>query len=242
MSQDELKALQAEIAGKNTKQILGFAAEKFGPDLVFATSLGAEDQVLTDLIVKSKLNIPVVTLDTGRLFEETFDLLAETEKYYGIRIRVYSPDAKELEDLVNAHGIHCFRRSVELRKLCCRVRKISPLKRALAGKKLWICGLRREQSVTRSDIGILEDDPANGLLRLNPLADWSEERVWDYIRAHNVPYNVLHDRGFPSIGCACCTRAVRRIEDVRAGRWYWEAPEHRECGLHVHSQEKSGKE
>jgi len=238
MNQDELKALQAEIAGKNTKQVLAFAAEKFAPDLVFATSLGAEDQVLTDLIVKSKLDIPVVTLDTGRLFEETLDLLAETEKFYGIRVRVYTPDAKELEELVNTHGINCFRQSVELRKRCCRVRKVSALNRALAGKKLWICGLRREQSVTRSDIEILEDDPANGLLRLNPLADWSGERVWDYIRAHNVPYNVLHDRGFPSIGCACCTRAVRRVEDVRAGRWYWEEPEHRECGLHVHPKEK----
>lgn len=234
MKQDGLESLRQEIAGKNTKQLLAFAAGKFAPEVVFASSLGAEDQVLTDLIVKNGLDIPIITLDTGRLFEETADLIAETEKFYGIRIRVYSPDAEEVEELVNAHGINCFRKSLELRKRCCQVRKISVLKRALAGKKLWICGLRREQSVTRAAVEILEDDPANGLLRLNPLADWSEERVWDYIKAHDVPYNVLHDRGYPSVGCACCTRAVRRTEDVRAGRWYWEQPEHRECGLHVH--------
>ncbi len=234
MEKNELESLRREIAGRNTKQTLAFVVERFGPDLVFASSLGAEDQVLTDIIVRSGLEIPIVTLDTGRLFEETVDLIAETEKFYGIRIRVYTPDTAEVESLVNEHGVNCFRQSLELRKRCCQVRKIAVLRRALAGKKLWICGLRREQSVTRAAIDLLEDDSANGLLRLNPLADWSEERVWDYIKAHDVPYNILHDRGYPSIGCAPCTRAVRRVEDVRAGRWYWEQPEHRECGLHVH--------
>ncbi len=234
MADLELKALQAELEGKNTRQVLKRIAELFGRDAVFASSLGAEDQVLTDLIVRDKLNIPIITLDTGRLFEETLDLIAATEAHYGIKIEVYTPDTAELEALVNTHGVNCFRKSLELRKKCCAVRKIAPLKRALAGKKLWICGLRRDQSVTRAEIELLEDDPANGLWRLNPLADWSEERVWDYIKAREVPYNVLHDRGFPSIGCASCTRAVKRTEDVRAGRWYWERPEHRECGLHVH--------
>lgn len=235
MSKEQsLKTLQAEFAGKNTAKVLALAAEKFAGGIVFASSLGAEDQVITDLIAKHKLDIPIVTLDTGRLFEETVNLLARTEEFYNLKITTYFPDTAEVESLVNTHGINCFRKSLELRKLCCRVRKLTALKRALAGKKLWICGLRREQSITRAEVEVIEDDPANGLLRLNPLADWSEERLWDYIKAHRVPYNVLHDRGFPSIGCACCTRAVTRTEDVRAGRWYWEQPEHRECGLHVH--------
>lgn len=238
MNENELESLRREIAGKDEAGLLAFVAERFGRQAVFATSLGAEDQVLTDLIARNGFNIPIVTLDTGRLFPETLDLIAETEARYGVRIKVFAPDAAELEALVNTHGVNCFRQSKELRKLCCRVRKLSPLKRALAGKKLWICGLRRDQSVTRFGIEILEDDPANGLLRLNPLADWSEARLWNYIQAHKVPYNVLHDKGYPSIGCACCTRAVRRVEDVRAGRWYWEEPEHRECGLHVHRKEQ----
>lgn len=229
-----LTELQAEFAGKNTAKALTLAAEKFAGNIVFATSLGAEDQVITDLIAKNKLDIPIVTLDTGRLFEETVNLIARTEEFYNLKIQTFFPDTDEVESLVNIHGINCFRKSLELRKLCCRVRKLTALKRALSGKELWICGLRREQSITRAEIDVIEDDPANDLLRLNPLADWSEERVWDYIKAHRVPYNVLHDRGFPSIGCACCTRAVSRVEDVRAGRWYWEQPEHRECGLHVH--------
>lgn len=234
MADLELKTLQAELEGKNTRQVLTRIAGLFGRDAVFASSLGAEDQVLTDLIVRDKLDIPIITLDTGRLFEETLDLIAATEARYKIKIEVFTPDTAELEALINLHGVNCFRESLDLRKKCCAVRKITPLKRALAGKKLWICGLRRDQSMTRAGIELLEDDPANGLWRLNPLADWSEERVWDYIKAHDVPYNVLHDRGFPSIGCASCTRAVKRTEDVRAGRWYWEQPEHRECGLHVH--------
>lgn len=235
MTELELKTLQAELEGKNTREVLKRIAERFGRDAVFASSLGAEDQVLTDLVARDKLDIPIITLDTGRLFEETRDLIAATEERYGIKIEIYTPDTAELEELINLHGVNCFRKSLELRKKCCAVRKLTPLKRALAGKKLWICGLRRDQSVTRAEIELLEDDPANGLWRLNPLADWSEERVWDYIKAHQVPYNVLHDCGFPSIGCASCTRAVKRTEDVRAGRWYWEQPEHRECGLHVHS-------
>jgi len=236
MEQIELESLRQEFEGKNTKQTLALAAEKFPGTAVFTTSLGAEDQVLTDLIVRSRLDIPIVTLDTGRLFEETVDLIAETERFYGIKIHVYSPDAAELENLVNTHGVNCFRESLQLRRRCCKVRKLEPLARALAGKRLWVCGLRREQSVTRAQIETVEYDQASALFKLNPLAGWSEERVWDHIRSNGVPYNVLHDRGYPSIGCACCTRAVKRTEDVRAGRWYWEQPEHRECGLHKHEQ------
>lgn len=209
------------------------AAANFPGRLVFATSLGAEDQVITDLIARLKLPIPIVTLDTGRLFPETYDLLAQTEQRYNLRIRVFTPDRAELEAFTNAHGINAFRESEALRHACCRVRKLSALARALAGNDLWICGLRREQSVTRTDLPVLATDRVNGLLKLSPLIDWDEARVWEYLRYHDVPYNPLHDRGFPSIGCACCTRAVRRVEDIRAGRWWWEVPEHRECGLHA---------
>ncbi|MGN0855958.1 MAG: phosphoadenylyl-sulfate reductase [Candidatus Spyradenecus sp.] len=212
---------------------LRLAAEHFAGRLVFASSLGAEDQVITDLIARLELPIPIITLDTGRLFPETYDLLAETEARYGLKIRTFSPDRAELEAFVNTHGINAFRESEDLRHACCAVRKLSALRRALAGSDLWICGLRQGQSVTRTDVPVLADDRANGLLKLSPLIDWDEARVWDYLRYHDVPYNPLHDRGFPSIGCACCTRAVRRVEDIRAGRWWWEVPEHRECGLHA---------
>lgn len=231
--------LQARSRGARAETLLKSAAEEFAGKVVFATSLSAEDQVITDIIARNGLEIPIITLDTGRLFEETYALLEETEKFFGVRIRVFSPDAEELETMVREHGINLFRRSVELRRLCCRVRKISPLRRALRGNELWICGQRRGQSVTRTDIEEIEDDPANGLLKMNPLAAWSEERVFGYIANRNLPYNRLHDVGFPSIGCACCTRAVRRTEDIRAGRWWWEPAEKRECGLHNHVSKKT---
>lgn len=223
----------AALADKTAPERLAWAVERFAGRLVFATSLGAEDQVLTHMIAKGRLAIPVVTLDTGRLFPETYDLLAETERRYGLKIAVYAPDRDEVEAFANAHGVNAFRDSIDLRHECCRVRKLTALKRALAGRALWVCGLRRGQGVTRTGLDVLAADGLNGLLKLSPLADWDEARVWDYIRYYDVPYNLLHDRGFPSIGCACCTRAVKRTEDVRAGRWWWETPEHRECGLHA---------
>lgn len=233
-TKDSIEELKARSRGADAESLLRLAAEEFAGNAVFATSLSAEDQVITDLIVRNSLDIPLITLDTGRLFEETRTLLEETEKFFGIRIRVFSPDADALDAMVREHGINLFLRSVELRRLCCRVRKIEPLRKALRGKALWICGQRRGQSVTRTEIEELEDDPANGLLKMNPLAAWSEERVHGYIINRNLPYNRLHDVGFPSIGCACCTRAVRWTEDVRAGRWWWEPAEKRECGLHRH--------
>lgn len=236
MSLVDISELQKATANLEAEQLLRFAAGRFAPDLVFATSLGAEDQVITDLIVRNRLPIPIVTLDTGRLFDETLTLLAETEQFFGIRIQVFFPDRAEVEAMVNEHGVNLFRQSVELRKRCCLVRKLLPLRRALAGRKLWICGQRKEQSVTRQGVELIEEDAANGLLKLNPLAEWSEERVWNHIKFHQLPYNPLHDRGYPSIGCAGCTRAVKKTEDVRAGRWSWEAPEHRECGLHQHKK------
>lgn len=229
----EIVELQEKSAGKNAEDILRLIAGKFSGDAVFASALGAEDQVITDMLSRLNLKIPAVTLDTGRLFDETYQLLQKTEQHYGIRFRVYYPERNAVEAMVAEHGVNLFRDSVEQRKLCCRVRKIEPLKRALAGFKVWICGLRREQSITRSGVNAIDWDEANQMLKVNPLADWSESQVWEYITAHNVPYNQLHDRGYPSIGCACCTRAVRRNEDIRSGRWWWESPEQKECGLHL---------
>ena len=225
-------ALRAELEGKDPETVLRRAWETFGDGLVFATSLAAEDQVITDIIARNGWPIPFVTLDTGRLFPETYEVLAETERRYGIKVKVFFPDRGQVEAMVAEQGINLFRESVAARKRCCFVRKIEPLRRALAPYKAWLCGLRREQSVTRAGVQVVEDDAANGLVKVNPLAAWSEQDVWGYIAARQVPYNPLHDRGFPSIGCACCTRAVTRTEDVRAGRWWWEEPEHKECGLH----------
>lgn len=221
-----LKTLSAE-------EILRFSAEKFGAGIVFATSMGLEDQVITDMISRSGLDIDVFTLDTGRLFNETYDLIAETEKQYGIKIKIFFPDAKALEEMVNKEGVNLFYQGQEERKRCCHVRKLEPLQRALTPYSAWICGLRKEQSVTRSNLNATEWDNGNGMTKINPLINWTEKDVWDYVRKFNIPYNKLHDKGFLSIGCACCTRAVKPGEDVRAGRWWWEQPEQKECGLHI---------
>ena len=225
--------LRAELEGKDAETVLRRAWETFGTSLVFATSLAAEDQVITDIIVRNRWPIPFVTLDTGRLFPESYELLAETERRYGIKIQVIFPDREAVEALVAEKGVNLFYESVENRKRCCQVRKVDPLKRALAPYAAWLCGIRREQSVTRAEVKVVENDAASGLVKVNPLAEWSEPQVWGYIAARQVPYNPLHDRGFSSIGCACCTRAIKRTEDVRSGRWWWEQPEHKECGLHV---------
>ncbi len=232
MSMSNVRDWQQETAALSAEGRLKWVADRFPRQMVFASSLGAEDQVITDLIVRMRLNIPVVMLDTGRLFAETYDLLEKTEARYGIRVRVQFPDRHAVESMVASSGINLFRQSVEKRKLCCRVRKIDPLRVALSGFTGWICGLRRDQSVTRSEVATVDWDDANQMIKINPLADWSERQVWDYITSHDVPYNELHDRDFPSIGCACCTRATSRTEDVRAGRWWWEEPEQKECGLH----------
>jgi len=175
----------------------------------------------------------VFTLDTGRLPQETYDVIEATYKRYGLRIEMISPVAADVELLVNECGPNCFRKSVELRKRCCRVRKILPLRRALSGLSAWITGLRREQAPTRTALAAEQWDEANDLWKISPLADWSSEHIWRYIRANDVPYNALHDRGYPSIGCAPCTRAVADGEDIRSGRWWWESPELKECGLHL---------
>ena len=202
----------------------------------FASSFGAEDMVVLDLLHRLELDVDVFTLDTGRLPQETHDLIAVARARYGRPIRLQSPDAEELEEFVAAHGSNAFYDSIELRKRCCEIRKLVPLRRALQGKRLWITGLRREQSVTRADVAVLAQDAANGLMKLNPLADWSEQEVWAYVEKFDVPTNRLHRLGYPSIGCAPCTRAVQPGEDPRAGRWWWEQPTSRECGLHVDPQ------
>lgn len=214
-------------------EILRAVAEHYGERAVFTTSFGAEDQVITALIASLGLRIPIATLDTGRLFEETYEVWAHTEAQYGLKIRAYVPEARELEALLSRQGPEGHRRSLEARRECCRVRKLLPLERALDGKTAWICGLRRTQSVTRSDVRLSEEDSTHpGLVKYCPLADWTEDDIRTFIRAYQVPYNALHDRGYPSIGCACCTRAVRYTEGVRDGRWWWETPDRKECGLH----------
>jgi phosphoadenosine phosphosulfate reductase len=197
-----------------------------------ASSFGAEDMVLTDLIARHRLPIAVFTLDTGRLHAETYDLIDRVRAHYGLPIGVYYPDTKAIETYVQVHGVNAFYRGVELREGCCAIRKSEPLMRALAGRSAWITGQRRTQSSARSALGIEEADPVHAIPKFNPLADWSEGDVWSYLRAHKVPYNPLHDLGYPSIGCAPCTRAVKPGEDIRAGRWWWESSDHKECGLH----------
>jgi len=199
----------------------------------FACSFSAEDIVLLDLVHRHALPVRVFTLDTGRLPEETHRLIDAVRERYALPIRVMYPDADRLESFVAAQGTNAFYRSAEARQQCCRLRKIEPLTRALSGCRAWFTGLRREQSVTREELEALHWDESYRLMKCNPLAAWTEANVWDYVRREALPYNALYDRGYRSIGCAPCTRAVQPGEDARAGRWWWEAPEHKECGLHV---------
>jgi len=215
-----------------TSAILERIARDFTP-AVFASSLAAEDMVLTDLILKAKLPIAIFSLETGRLHAETLAMIDRVKETYDYDIALFRPDPLAVERYVTQNGLNAFYESVDMRKECCRIRKVEPLGRALAGKRAWITGQRRAQSATRAELAVQEDDLSHAMQKFNPLTDWSEENVWDYLRTHQVPYNALHDRGFPSIGCEPCTRAVQPGEDVRAGRWWWENPESKECGLHV---------
>ncbi len=216
----------------STRATLERIAGDFSP-AVFASSLAAEDMVLTDLILKARLPIAIFSLETGRLHPETLAVLDAVKARYGYDVQLYRPQTEAVDAYVAQNGRDAFYNSIEMRRECCRIRKVEPLGRALAGKKAWVTGQRRAQSATRSDLSVQEDDPAHGMVKFNPLADWSEDDVWNYIRANDVPYNALHDQGFPSIGCAPCTRAIQPGEDVRAGRWWWENPESKECGLHI---------
>lgn len=233
MTQNEIIRLNEEFADATPETILSYFLDRFGDRIALSSSLSIEDQVLTDMICKLKPDARIFTLDTGRLFPETYSLIDRTAMRYGIRLQVFFPDRTEVEKLVADCGMNGFYESLEKRKRCCRVRKLEPLERAFQGLDAWICGLRREQSVTRSGMRAIEWDETHGLMKINPLIGWHEEQVWEYIRRHHVPYNKLHEQGFPSIGCQPCTRAVKPGEDIRAGRWWWESPDHKECGLHL---------
>ncbi|MYM25965.1 phosphoadenylyl-sulfate reductase [Duganella sp. FT135W] len=216
----------------DTRATLSRIASDF-PPAVFASSLAAEDMVLTDLILKGQYDIGIFSLETGRLHKETLDMLDKVKAHYGYDIAVFKPQAEAVEAYVAQNGLNAFYDSVEMRKECCRIRKVEPLGRALSGNKAWVTGQRRAQAATRGSLMVEEDDAAHLMTKFNPLADWSEEDIWNYIRENGVPYNALHDQGYPSIGCEPCTRAIEPGEDVRAGRWWWENPESKECGLHV---------
>jgi phosphoadenosine phosphosulfate reductase len=228
-----IEELNKKFKGKPVTKILDYFLREYKGKIAFASSLGAEDQVLNHLIAGIDPDTRIFTLDTGRLFQETYDLIDRTNSRYRIRMEVYFPDAQQVEKMVHEKGLNLFYESVENRKLCCHIRKVEPLNRALKGVDIWITGLRREQSLNRKEMALVEkDDSRKGLLKLNPLIDWTHEMVWDYIKEHNIPYNSLHDKGFPSIGCLPCTRAVEPGEDFRAGRWWWEMDGKKECGLH----------
>ncbi len=214
------------------KQVLAKIGTDYNP-ATLASSYGAEDMVLMDLICKFTPEIEIFTLDTGRLPKETYEVMQEAKAHYNREVNVYFPDAADVESYITQQGPNAFYDSVELRKQCCGMRKVKPLKRALADKKSWLTGMRRSQAVTRSELPVSEYDDHYGLQKFSPLTDWSNGDIWAYIHAFDVPYNKLHDEGYASIGCAPCTRAITAGEDIRAGRWWWENPESKECGLHV---------
>ena len=231
-TREQIADLNREFSSESPEVVLGYFLKEFHGKIALSSSLGAEDQVLTHIISGIDPQTRIFTLDTGRMFPENYDLVQKTSETYNIKIEVYFPQANAVEKMVREKGINLFYDSIENRKLCCHVRKLEPLKRAFEGLDIWICGLRAEQSVTRINTHLLEWDDTNGLLKLNPQFEWTNDQVWVYIHLYNIPYNPLHDKGFPSIGCQPCTRAIKPGEDIRAGRWWWEEPESKECGLH----------
>jgi phosphoadenosine phosphosulfate reductase len=231
-----LASLSAELSGLNEVGALRRLAALFPGQVVFSTSLGYEDQVVTDLIATNNVPIRFFTLDTGRMFAETYSVWNKTLSRYGISIETMYPDAAKVEALMTGKGPYSMYESVENRKECCGIRKVEPLNRALAGNKIWITGIRAEQSANRTDMAQLEWDEAHQLFKFHPLMHWTFEQVKQYVAEHRVPYNPLHDKGFVSIGCQPCTRAIQPGEDFRAGRWWWEDNSKKECGLHVHEE------
>ena len=221
------------LNGKNEIESLLALTELFPNQVSFSTSLGLEDQVITDLIFKNELPVRIFTLDTGRLFEETYKTLQQTRRKYEQEIEIFFPEQAAIENLISQKGPYSFYESVDARKECCFLRKVKPLNRALEGVKIWVTGIRAEQSANRTEMNKIEWDEAHQLFKFHPLLDWTFEDVKQYIKQNNVPYNVLHDKGFVSIGCSPCTRAVAEGEDFRAGRWWWEDQSKKECGLHT---------
>ncbi len=231
----QLKQIAAALQDEGEQPIdiaLGRLVTQFPGAVTFSTSFGWEDQVITDLIHQSGLPISLFTLDTGRLFPETYSTWSRTNEHYDIKVKGYYPQAEAAQDFVHQFGPNAFYESPDLRKSCCTIRKVEPLKRALRGNAVWITGLRAEQSPSRNDLTLFEWDESNGIIKYNPLLHWTLAEVKEYIRLHRVPYNSLHDKGFVSIGCAPCTRAIKPGEDFRAGRWWWEEASKKECGLH----------
>jgi phosphoadenosine phosphosulfate reductase len=230
----QIQKISDEMESMSAYDILRWAIDTYGSRIGLASSFGAEDIVIIDLMTHiNKIKTRVFTLDTGRLNQETYDIMDEVRKRYGISIEVYFPNQSEVEEMVQSKGMNLMYGSVSNRKLCCEVRKVHSLNRALSKLDGWITGLRREHTVTRANVKKIEVDHLhNNIVKVNPLADWTSEAVWTYIHKNNIPYNKLHDRGYPSIGCEPCTRAVLPNEDPRSGRWWWENTEHKECGLH----------
>jgi phosphoadenosine phosphosulfate reductase len=228
-----IAAWNERFAGESTQRVLEFFVTEFGDRICLSSSMGAEDQVLTDMLVKINPAFRIFTLDTGRLFPETLKLIHDTRKHYNANFEVFFPDYRLVQEMVKERGINLFYDSVENRKLCCQIRKLEPLKRALDGMQAWITGIRKDQTLNRFDTQLVEWDEGNSLVKINPLYRWTEKMVWKYIHEQGVPYNELHDKNFPSIGCQPCTRAIAPGEDTRAGRWWWEDEGHKECGLHV---------
>lgn len=237
MTDHTVRTYQKELETKTPEEIMSWAIDHFGlENVVQASSLSAEDQVITDILLKINPAIKIFTLDTGRLPQETYDVLEETRKKYNKNIEIVFPDTKEVEDMVNHYGPNLFYESMDKRKLCCQIRKVNSLKKKLSGIKVWICGLRRDQASTRTNLKVIEWDSQFQNIKINPIVEWRNQQVWDYIHSHHVPYNKRHDQGYPSIGCACCTKAIQPGDDIRSGRWWWEEPQHKECGLHVNKR------
>ena len=237
VADDAFKDLEA----KSAQEVLAWALERYHPRLAFASSFGAEDVVVIDMLARIRTDARIFTLDTGRLHEETYEVMEAIRKRYGVTIESYFPERAAVETLEREKGLYSFRESIANRKECCTIRKVEPLNRALSGLDAWVSGLRRDQAVTRGTLAKIEPDaPRPGLTKINPIADWSVEDVWAYIKDHDVLYNKLYDRSFPLIGCSPCTRPVAAGEDIRAGRWWWELPEQKECGLHVNHPARAG--
>ncbi len=235
-TQSELDEINSTLT--TPQDALKWALDNLHPRVAKASSFGAEDSVIIDMMVKINPKSRFFTLDTGRLNEETYDIMDELSKKYNINFEVLFPDSQEVEEMVRTKGINLFYDNVENRHLCCGIRKVHPLRKMLKNLDGWISGIRRDQTSIRKDAKMLEtDEKYNGIVKINPLIDWTWEQVWDYIKKNNVPYHKLLDKGYPSIGCEPCTRAIKDGEDMRAGRWWWESKEHKECGLHMDNSE-----
>jgi phosphoadenosine phosphosulfate reductase len=233
MEKVDVKQMAGELESKSAEEVLHWSLETFHPRIALASSFGPEDVVLIDMLVKINKKARIFTLDTGRLNQETYDVMDSVREKYGVNFEVMYPKTDPVQEMVRSKGMNLFYDSIENRKECCGIRKVEPLGRALRGLDAWITGLRREQSVTRTDVAKIETDEGHKMIKMNPIVDWTRQQVWDYIKKNDIPYNKLHDQGYPSIGCAPCTRAVKRGENERAGRWWWEDPKSKECGLHV---------